>query len=181
VLASPPIPGLLREAADLVDLAGHPVVADVSGSRTRTAPTRLGILDRREEQEHTGRVLARYSMIRGASAASLPQGIRQDTRKHTHHVLRPTPEMVAAALGSGDAAAWHAFARAYRTLLEARFAADRTPFDDLAALARTADVYLGCSCPTKLNPDVRRCHTTLALAFLHERYPDLSVRMPVAP
>lgn len=119
-------------------------------------------------------------MIRGAPASSLPQGIRQDTRKHTHHVLRPTPEMVATVLGSGDAAAWEAFARAYRALLEARFAADRKPFDELAALSRKEDVYLGCNCPTKQNPDVRRCHTTLALAFLHERYPDLPVRMPVA-
>ncbi len=119
-------------------------------------------------------------MIRGAPASSLPKGIRQDTRKHTRHFLRPTPEMVASVLGSEDPAAWKTFARDYRALLEARFVADRTPFDELVALAQKTDVYLGCSCPTKQNPDVRRCHTTLALAFLHERYPDLAVQMPAA-
>ena len=45
-------------------------------------------------------------------------------------------------------------------------------------LARRHDVYLGCNCPTARQPDVLRCHTVLALAFLRERYPDLSVRLP---
>jgi uncharacterized protein YeaO (DUF488 family) len=123
-------------------------------------------------------MLARYSMIRGAPASALPRGIRQDTRKHTHHVLRPTPEMVSTYLAAPSEAAWRAFADEYRALLDARFAADRAPFDQLAALARDHDVYLGCSCPTKANPDVRHCHTWLALRFMQRRYRDLDVRMP---
>lgn len=128
---------------------------------------------------HTVLVLARYSMVRGAPASSLPQGIRQDTRKHTRHVLRPGAEMVQGVLADADSpTAWRTFEAQYRDLLEQRFATDRAPFDALAQLARTHDVYLGCSCPTAKNPDVKRCHTTLALAFMKERYPDLDVRMP---
>lgn len=124
-------------------------------------------------------MLARYTMVRGAPASSLPKGVRQDTRKHTRHVLRPTAEMVSEALtGSLDDVGWSAFAQRYRALLEARFAADRAPFDRLAELARAHDVYLGCSCPTARNPDVRRCHTAHALAFMRDRYPDLDVREP---
>lgn len=52
------------------------------------------------------------------------------------------------------------------------------PFD---GLARRPDVYLGCSCPTKTNPDVRRCHTWLALEFIRERCPDLDVRFTEQP
>ena len=40
------------------------------------------------------------------------------------------------------------------------------------------DVLLGCSCPTKKQPDVNRRHTVQALAFMVERYPDLDVRFP---
>lgn len=124
-------------------------------------------------------MLARYSMVRGAPASQLPKGIRQDTRRHTHHVLRPTAELVDAFLGhTGDETAWRAFRSGYRALLESRFAEDREPFDALAALARAHDVYLGCSCPTAKSPDVRRCHTSLALAFMKAHYPDLEVRMP---
>ena len=126
-------------------------------------------------------MLARYSMVRGAPASALPRGIRQDTRKHTHHVLRPTPEMVSAYLAAPSEAAWRELSAAYRALLEARFAADRAPFDTLAALAREHDVFLGCSCPTKANPDVRHCHTWLALLFMKRRYRDLDVRMPEHP
>lgn len=125
-------------------------------------------------------MLARYSMVRGAPSSALPQGIRQDTRKHTKHVLRPTEEMVRKYLSAPTDAAWREFAARYRALLDERFAADRTPFDELAALARDNDVYLGCSCPTKANPDVRRCHTTLALAYMKCRYRNLDVRMPDA-
>lgn len=124
-------------------------------------------------------MLARYSIVRGAPASTLPRGVRQDTRKHTKHVLRPLPEMVDAVLGhADDDAAWRAFAKEYRALLGARFRDDRAAFDAIAARARTEDVYLGCSCPTAKNPDVRRCHTVLALAFMKERYPELDVRMP---
>lgn len=124
-------------------------------------------------------LLARYTIVRGAPASSLPDGVRQDTRKHTKHVLRPTPELVALVL-DGDAGeeAWRAYPIAYRALLEQRFAEDRAAFDKIAAMARFHDVYLGCNCPTQKQPDVRRCHTVLALAFMKERYPDLDVRSP---
>ena len=124
-------------------------------------------------------MLARYTIVRGAPASSLPAGDRQDTRKHTSHVLRPTPELVAMVLAAGATEdAWRAYPVEYRALLEARFAADRRPFDRLANMARWHDVLLGCNCPTQKQPDVSRCHTVLALAFMKERYPDLDVRMP---
>jgi hypothetical protein len=124
-------------------------------------------------------MLARYSIVRGAPASSLPKGIRQDTRKHTHHVLRPTEELVESVLGADASdAAWRAFPKRYREILDARFAEDREPFDRLAELARTDDVHLGCNCPTAKQPDVQRCHTAHALAWMKKRYPDLDVRMP---
>ena len=102
-----------------------------------------------------------------------------DVRKHVRHVLSPEPAMVEALLvDPADDARAARFARAYRALLARRFAADRAPFEALAAQARVADVYLGCSCPTRRQPDVRRCHTVLALQFLGERFPDLDVRLP---
>ena len=123
-------------------------------------------------------MLSRYQMARGVPASRLPRGIRQDTRKHTQHVLRPTEAMVTAYLGAPSDAAWKQLRTAYRALLAARFAEDRRPFDEIAELARHEDVYLGCSCPTKQNPDVRHCHTWLALEFFREHYGDLEVRMP---
>ena len=130
-------------------------------------------------------MLARYQIRRGASLADLPrvlrEGVRIDTRMHTRHCLRPARELVAtlfAALDAGRAGAWTAFARAYQELLDQRFAADRAPFDALAVLARTRNVFLGCSCPTARVPDVRHCHTVLALRFLRARYPRLDVRLP---
>jgi hypothetical protein len=66
----------------------------------------------------------------------------------------------------------------YLALLEQRFAAHRAPFDALAQLARTKDVYLGCNCPTAKQPLVCRCHTYLALGFIAAQYPDLKVRQP---
>lgn len=119
-------------------------------------------------------------MVRGTRAADLPQGIRQDARKHTRHILRPTAQMVKCVLSAADAAAFQHFATEYRELLGARFAAEPTRFDDLAALATIHHVYVGCSCPTRTNPDVLRCHTTLALAFMKERYPELDVLFPAA-
>ena len=63
-------------------------------------------------------MLARYSMVRGAPASALPQGIRQDTRRHTHHVLHPAPELVDAFLvDTSDEARWRAFRTGYRALL----------------------------------------------------------------
>ena len=123
-------------------------------------------------------MITRYQIVRGAPAAALPKGVRQDTRKHTRHPLRPSVAMVAAYLAAPGSTAWRRLAREYRALIAARFAADRAPFDALAELARTQDVHLGCNCPTRLNPSVERCHTWLALEFLRERYPDLDVRMP---
>ena len=63
---------------------------------------------------HTVAVLARYSMVRGVPASSLPQGIRQDTRKHTRHILRPAAEMVQRVLADADnPMAWRAFEAQY--------------------------------------------------------------------
>jgi uncharacterized protein YeaO (DUF488 family) len=123
-------------------------------------------------------MLARYTMIRGAPASALPQGVRQDTRKHTKHVLRPTPELVASVLGTEDAAGWERFRKAYAALLAERFSSERERFDDLASRAQAEDVFLGCSCPSSANPDVMRCHTTLALGFMKKKYPKLDVRLP---
>jgi uncharacterized protein YeaO (DUF488 family) len=125
-------------------------------------------------------MLARYSIVRGRRAADdpLPDGVRQDTRKHTRHVLRPSPELVQALLADSSEPSFRHFAAAYRALLEERFATERQRFDELARLAREQNLYLGCNCPTARQPNVRRCHTTLALAFLRERYPDLDVREP---
>ena len=39
-------------------------------------------------------MLARYTMERGKPASELPSGVRQDTRRHTRHFLRPTKELV---------------------------------------------------------------------------------------
>jgi hypothetical protein len=125
-------------------------------------------------------MLARYRIVRGRRSPDdpLPDGVRQDTRKHTRHVLRPTRDLVDGLLEDASAASYERFARGYRQLLAQRFAAERARFEQLAELARRANVYLGCNCPTTRQPDVRRCHTALALAFLRERYPDLDVRMP---
>jgi hypothetical protein len=124
-------------------------------------------------------MLARYSMVRGAPASALPPGTRQDTRMHTRHVLRPEREMVERLLADAtNVAEWTRFATQYRALVTARRDADPRPFDAIAALARQGDVLLGCSCPTAKNPDVRHCHTVLALELMRAWYPDLDVRTP---
>lgn len=125
-------------------------------------------------------MLARYRIVRGRRPEDdpLPDGVRQDTRKHTRHVLRPSAELVQALLADPSEVSFRRFARGYRALLEERFEAERERFDQIARLAREQRVYLGCNCPTERQPDVRRCHTALALAFLRERYPDLDVREP---
>jgi hypothetical protein len=71
-----------------------------------------------------------------------------------------------------------AFAEAYEALLRRRYVQDPAPFEKLAAAARTGPVFIGCSCPTKRQPDVQHCHTVLALRFMQERFPDLDVRFP---
>ena len=125
-------------------------------------------------------MLARYTMYRGKHPASdpLPDGIRQDTRKHTRHCLRPAAEMVLRYLADPGSYPWREFERDYLRLLSDRFNADRRPFDALAKLAAEDDVFIGCSCPTKKNPEVSHCHTVLALRFMHEHYPELSIMFP---
>lgn len=121
-------------------------------------------------------MLARYHMRRGRS----PEvgGIRQDTRKHTRHCLRPTVEMVTHYLADVSTAAWHEFEKKYFELLSTRFTEDRRPFDKLAELAEHNNVFIGCSCPTAKNPNVMHCHTTLALRFMKQHYPSLRVLLP---
>jgi hypothetical protein len=125
-------------------------------------------------------MLARYRIVRGVRPEDdpLPEGIRQDTRKHTRHVLRPSPELVEALLDDPSEASFQAFRRGYLQLLQRRFEREPERFDALAELARTHDVYIGCNCPSARQPRVKRCHTTLALDFLHGRYPDLVIRIP---
>jgi hypothetical protein len=125
-------------------------------------------------------MLARYKIYRGRlpSGEKLPEGVRQDTRKHTRHCLRPTAEAVADFLRDPSDATWKKFSKAYRAAVKQRFQTNRQPFDELAELARGRNVYLGCSCPTAKNPDVDHCHTVLALQFMAERYPDLKVQFP---
>ena len=125
-------------------------------------------------------MLARYKMYRGPRPPwdPLPDGIRQDTRCHTKHLLRPARSMVEAFLASPSESTWRTFLCAYMALLEDRFLEDRSAFDELAALAKDHDVFLGCSCPTKKNPHVNHCHTYLALQLMKWEYPDLDVRLP---
>jgi hypothetical protein len=73
---------------------------------------------------------------------------------------------------------WENYGREYNLLLEHRFRTRRSEFDALAKLAMNTDVFLGCNCPTKKNPDVYRCHTVLALQFMKRKYPQLIVKFP---
>jgi hypothetical protein len=124
-------------------------------------------------------MLARYRIVRGARPANepLPEGIRQDTRKHTAHVVRPTATLVEQLLADPSVDNFAAFRASYLTLLEHRFEHERDRFEELARLARDRDVYFGCNCPSARQPDVRRCHTALALEFFARHYPDLTVRL----
>ena len=74
-------------------------------------------------------MLARYKLYRGSRADDdpLPVGIRQDSRKHTGHCLRPSEEAVAEYLASGDESAWRIFAADYAQTLADRLAEDPTP------------------------------------------------------
>lgn len=125
-------------------------------------------------------MLARYKIYRGKRPPEqpLPDGLRQDTRKHTRHCLRPTAEIVAEYLAHPTPAAWQRFANSYIRILAERFDEDPAPFHSLRDLAVQQDVLLGCSCPTANNPDVNHCHTVLALEFMQSRYPELDVRFP---
>src|SRR3954453_16233446 len=101
-------------------------------------------------------MLARYRIVRGKRSPDdpLPEGVRQDTRKHTRHVLRPSAELVQALLDDPSAASFHRFQRGYLALLAQRFDDERERFDELARLARRENVYLGCNCPSARQPDV---------------------------
>lgn len=125
-------------------------------------------------------MLARYRIVRGKRDPKdpLPAGRRLDVRKHTHHVLAPDAKDVEAFLENPTERAARQFTTAYRSLLERRFAEDRAPFDALARDASESDVYIGCNCPTRLNPDVSHCHTFMALKFMKKKYPKLRVVMP---
>ena len=81
-------------------------------------------------------------------------------------------------LAQPDIKAWEKFPGQYLLTLEKRFHDDREPFDALAELAEHEDVYLGCSCPTAKNLDVNHCHTVVALRFMQECYPELTVLFP---
>ena len=93
--------------------------------------------------------------------------------------VSPTEELVNEYLNNPTDAAWDRYEKTYRRILEERFTADRGPFDELARLAREGDVHLGCSCPTKDNPNPAHCHTALAQRFMKEKYPDLEVDFTV--
>jgi uncharacterized protein YeaO (DUF488 family) len=125
-------------------------------------------------------MLARYRIVRGARAPDdpLPDGVRQDTRKHTRHVLRPSSELVLLVLQDSSVQVFERFKRGYLELLEQRFVKERERFDELAALATHTDVYLGCNCPTGRQRDLQRCHTVLALDFMRVHYPGLLVHFP---
>lgn len=125
-------------------------------------------------------MLGRYTMYRGKPPAgkSLPEGIRQDTRKHTRHVLRPSSDLVEAFLNGDGSLSWNAFRKQYWQLLETRFGDDPSKFEELASLADENDVYIGCSCPTRKNPDLNCCHTVVALRFMKGKFPDLEVEFP---
>ena len=43
----------------------------------------------------------------------------------------------------------------------------------------TDAAYIGCNCPTAKNPDLKHCHTLLALRVMKKHYPKLEVVLPV--
>ncbi|WP_437483747.1 hypothetical protein WME75_43380 [Sorangium sp. So ce1014] len=124
-------------------------------------------------------MLARYQIVRGRRQEGdpLPEGRRYDTRKHTQHILRPTQEIVEEFLSDPSQAGFKRFRAAYIAVLDERFAEQPGRFDALAQEARQGDVFLGCNCPTARQPDVRHCHTWLALEYFARKYPDLDVRL----
>lgn len=87
--------------------------------------------------------------------------------------------MVLDYLSNPSAEAWKQYEAKYLIVLRRRFKHRRGEFDKLAALAMREDVYIGCSCPTTVNPDPLRCHTVLALHFMKVEYPELTVEFPL--
>ena len=96
-------------------------------------------------------MLARATFKRGMRKTDLPAGECQRTGFRTQHPLRPEGKMVEEYLSDPSPKAWKKLERDYLALIETRFKRDRTPYDELAELARTTDVYLLCSCPTQKN------------------------------
>ncbi len=127
-------------------------------------------------------MLARYKIYRGPRSRQdpLPEGIRKDTRWRTKHILRPTKELVEEYLVDPNEAAWRKFKREYSALLGRRFKKEHTSFVKFAQLAIEQDVFIGCSCRTKRNPDISHCHTYLALQFMKRKFPELHVVLPEA-
>ncbi|RCS54802.1 hypothetical protein DTL42_06680 [Bremerella cremea] len=125
-------------------------------------------------------MLSRYTIYRRrpAGVPPLPDGIRQDTRFRTKHILRPNSTIVDAYLNDPNDVSFAKFRESYLKLLAQRFESEQTAFDDLAELAMEHDVYLGCNCPTQKNPNVRHCHTWLALEFMSQKYPNLPIQFP---
>jgi len=126
-------------------------------------------------------MLSRYKiyMYRARPVSDpLPDGIRIDTRKHRNHIFSPTTEIVQAYLKDPSLKAWGFYVLNYNLLLDRRYKERRAEFDELAELAMNTDVFLGCNCPTKRNPDVYRCHTVVASRFMQTVYRELDVRFP---
>ena len=125
-------------------------------------------------------MLGRYRIIRGKRPANdaRPKGICQDCRAHTRHCLRPDKVAVNRYLADPSPQSWRQFRAAYLAQLKQRFQTDRAPFDELADLAMREDVFIGCNCPTRKNPDLRRCHTILALQFMRNKYRRLQIELP---
>lgn len=69
-------------------------------------------------------MLSRYRMARGVPASRLPRGMRQDTRKHTHHILRPAADLVLRYFETPTGATWRAAMKEYCAELERRFRED---------------------------------------------------------
>ena len=124
-------------------------------------------------------MLKRYQIIRGKKVSGRhPQEVYRDTRKHQNHCLAPTRTMVLEYLQDPSPKAWKLYERDYLKLLQQWFDRNPSQFDELAGKALRTDVYIGCSCPTKTNPDVYKCHTVLALEFMKSNYPALEIELP---
>lgn len=125
-------------------------------------------------------MLARYRIIRGTppNGYRKPTGICQDTRYFTNHCLSPSEKAVKKYLSNPSSSSWKLFKSEYLKLLERNYKLRRNDFDELASLATSQDVYIGCSCPTKKNSDVYHCHTVLALKFMQKKYPRLEIEFP---
>jgi hypothetical protein len=95
-------------------------------------------------------------------------------------VLRPTPELVTRFLEDPSERGFRNFRRDYLALLRERWKTERNAFDALASRATAGDVFIGCNCPTHRQPDVLRCHTSIALEFIASHYPKLSVVLPTS-